>query len=158
MNGLYQTLIGQFAQRWLTTLPVPPQPLSADVQLAIRRQAVIGWLQTLLLVVTIIQVMFAGLLRALPPDVRAQLAFLHRIEWAAYVGILLITLQVTSGWSQRIVLTNRFSLLAWFLTKPRLVVGPNARRLQIVYLGVVGIMVAAVIWVRIRGFIVAPRQ
>src|SRR5579871_4882777 len=73
---------------------------------SVRRQAVIGWLQTVLLVVVFIQVIFAGMLRALPPDVRTTLSFLHRIEWGAYLGIILIVSQVAIGWSGGIVLTN----------------------------------------------------
>ena len=123
---------------------------------SVRRQAVIGWLQTVLLVVVFIQVIFAGMLRALPPDVRTTLSFLHRIEWGAYLGIILIVSQVAIGWSGGIVLTNRFYLLAWRFSPPKLIAGRAARALQIAYIGLAIVMVGAVIWVRIHGFIVTP--
>ncbi|MEP7287720.1 MAG: hypothetical protein ABI947_18355 [Chloroflexota bacterium] len=127
-------------------------------QQSVKQQAVIGWLQTLLLVIVFVQVIFAGLLRALPPDVRVSLAFLHRIEWAAYIGIVLIVAQVIVGWSSAVVLTNRFYLLAWRFSKPRVLTGQSARIVQGCYLLLALAMVAAIVWVRIHGFIVTPTR
>ncbi len=130
--------------------------LSSSDWRIIQRQAVIGWLQTVLLIIVIIQVIFAGMLRALPPDVRTSLAFLHRIEWGAYAGITLIAAQVIIGWSSQIVLTNRFYLLAWRFSTPKLVVGKQARALQLAYLALAIVMIGAIVWVRTHGFIVTP--
>jgi len=150
----------------IVTVPVERwylQPIADQVgslpdkqQRSVQLQAVVGWLQTILLIIVIVQSIFAGFLRALPPDLRASLSFLHRIEWGAYLGILLILAQVAVGWSSHIVLTNRYWLLAWRFSKPRLLSGNAARTAQIVYLFLALLMVAAIIWVRIHGFIVTP--
>jgi hypothetical protein len=159
MSSLYDALIGRFVRRWyLDPLAGQMEQLSPTQQQSLRRQAVIGWLQTVLLVIVVVQTIFAGLLRALPPDVRASLGFLHRIEWGAYVGIVLILLQDVVGWRERIVLTNRFRMLAWLLSRPRLLTGDSARRLQVVYLIVAILMIGAVLWVRANGFIVTPTR
>ena len=68
----------------------------------------------------------------------------------------LIAAQVAVGWTSRLVLTNRFYALAWRFGKPRLVGGPAARYLQIVYLLVIVLMGAAIVWVRLHGFIFQP--
>ncbi len=154
-SKLYTTFIGQPVARWYLH-SLDEQGLTAQQHTSIRRQAIIGWLQTLLLLVVLVQSLFAGLLRALPPDLRVTLSFLHRIEWGAYVGIVLIALQVAAGWAAQIVLTNRFYALAWRLSKPRIVVGAGARRAQIAYLLVIILMVIAIVWVRLNGFIVQP--
>jgi len=137
----------------------PSQNLpSASEWQVIRQQAVIGWLQSVLLAIVIVQVIFAGMLRALPPDIRSALAFLHRIEWGAYAGIILIAAQVAVGWSSQIVLTNRYYLLAWRFSSPKLIVGQRARFLQIAYLALAIVMIGAAVWVRLHGFIVTPTK
>jgi hypothetical protein len=159
MSSLYDALIGRFVRRWyLDPLAGQMEALSFTQQQSVRQQAVVGWLQTVLLAIVIVQTIFAGLLRALPPDVRASLGFLHRIEWGAYVGIVLILWQVAVGWNARIGLTNRFRMLAWLLSRPRLLTGDSARRAQVAYLIVVILMLGAVLWVRANGFIVTPTR
>jgi len=128
------------------------------IQLLEAQQSVIGWLQSVLLAIVIVQVIFAGMLRALPPDIRSALAFLHRIEWGAYAGIILIAAQVAVGWSSQIVLTNRYYLLAWRFSSPKLIVGQRARFLQIAYLALAIVMIGAAVWVRLHGFIVTPTK
>jgi hypothetical protein len=132
--------------------------LSIAQQRSVQRQAVIGWLQTILLLIVVAQSIFAGFLRALPPDLRTSLAFLHRIEWGTYLGILLIVVQIILGWSAQIVLTNRYWLMAWRFGKPRLLLNGAARIAQIAYLILALFMIGAVVWVQIHGFIVAPTR
>ena len=99
----------------------PYGPIELGVSFAaVQRQAVIGWLQTVLLVIVLLQVIFAGLLRALPPDLRTSLDFLHRIEWAVYLGIVLICAQVAVGWPSATVLTNRIGLAKYMLNSAAL--------------------------------------
>ncbi len=158
-NRLYRLLIGQPVKRWyLRSLSGDLPTLTPRQQLSIRRQSVIGWLQSVLLVVVVAQSLFAGLLRALPPETRNALAFLHRIEWAAYVAIALVVAQVITGWAEQIVLTNHFYLLAWRLGRPHIVSSGIARYLQVAYLIFAGLMVMAVLWVRAHGFLVRPVQ
>ncbi len=117
-------LVRQPVERWyLRPVADETDTLTSQQQLSIRRQAVIGWLQSLLLVVVLAQSLFAGLLRALPPETRNTLAFLHRIEWGAYLAIVLVVAQVMVGWTDQIVLTNRSYLLAWRFGKPRIAPG-----------------------------------
>jgi hypothetical protein len=113
-------------------------------------------LQTLLLFVVLIQVIFAGILRALPPDLRAYMSFLHRIEWGVYLGIVLIAVQIAAGWKAQVVLTNRFYALAWRLGDPRIVTGEAARYVQVAYLMLMLVLAGAVVWVQLHGFIVQP--
>jgi hypothetical protein len=141
---------------YLRLLDNQPADLTPQQRESIRRQAQIGRLQTLLLVIVLIQVIFAGLLRALPPDLRAALSFLHRIEWGVYTGIMLIATQVAAGWAARVVFTNRFYALAWRIGGPRLVIGRAARYLQIAYFVLLLLMVGAIMWVRLHGFIIQP--
>jgi hypothetical protein len=151
-GGLFAALIGGPVERsYLRHLDL--NALTDAERIAVRRQAVIGWLQTLLLVVVLIQTAFASVLRALPPDIRTSLAFLHRIEWAAYLGVLLIMAQVSAGWNSRIVLTNRYFLLAWRFSRPRLLRGQQTRLIQALYILIGTLLVGAIVWVRIRGFI-----
>jgi len=158
-SSLIDLLIWRPVARWYIR-PLQAQQLSENLRpselQSVRRQAVIGWLQTLLLIIVFVQVIFDGLLRVLPPDVRTTLSFLHRIEWGAYLGITLVVAQVAVGWSDRIVVTNRFYLLAWRFSPPKLVMGREARACQVAYIGLAVVMVAAVVWVRIHGFIVTP--
>src|SRR4051794_2980662 len=111
-SSVYTSLIGNPVERWYLR-PLQGDRLSPEKLRSVQRQAVIGWLQTLLLLIVVVQSLFAGMLRALPPDVRASLGFLHRIEWGVYLGVLLIVAQVAAGWREQIVLTNRLYLLAW---------------------------------------------
>ncbi len=131
---------------------MPPQ------QLSILRQSVIGWLQSMLLLVILAQSLFAGLLRALPPETRSALTFLHRIEWGATLAIVLVVAQVIAGWTDQIVLTNRFYLLAWRFGKLCIATGKPARYLQVSYLAFALLMLAAVVWVRAHGFLIQPAQ
>jgi hypothetical protein len=156
-KSIVYRLVNEPIERWyLQPIAAEVMLLTRDQQESVRRQALIGWLQTILLVVVIVQSFFAGFLRALPPDLRIALSFLHRIEWGAYFGILLILAQVLAGWSTQIVLTNRYRLLAWRFSKPRLLLGNAARVVQLAYLLLALLIVGAVIWVRIHGFVVAP--
>ncbi len=152
---VYRLVRGPIERWYLQPIATEVASLTSDQQESVRRQALIGWLQTILLVAVSVQSIFAGFLRALPPDLRTALSFLHRIEWGAYVGILLILAQVVAGWSTQIVLTNRHWLLAWRFSKPRLLMGNAARVAQFAYLLLALLIVSAVIWVRIHGFIVA---
>jgi hypothetical protein len=158
-NGLYRVLIGQPVERWYLRPVADDIPtLTPRQQLSIRRQSIIGWLQSVLLIVVVAQSLFAGLLRALPPGTRNALAFLHRIEWAAYLAIALVAAYVIAGWTEQIVLTNRFYLLAWRLGRPRIATAKTARYLQVGYLMFAVLMIAAVLWVRVHGFLVQPVQ
>jgi len=134
------------------------EPLTPAQQVSVQRQYVIGSLQTILLIIVVLQSIFAGFLRALPPDLRASLGFLHRIEWGAYVGIALVAAQIIVGWNSQTVLTNRFYLLAWRFGNMRIMTDKRARQLQVAYLLLIVLMVGAVIWVRINGFIVQPAR
>lgn len=156
MQHWYKTMIDYPVERWFLR-SLDGALLNSDEQRSLRHQAVIGWLQTILLIVVLIQVIFAGLLRALPPNLRATLGFLHRIEWGAYLGIGLILAQVAAGWSEKLVLTNRYGILAWRFSRPRLVRGQTARILQLLYVCLVFLITGAIIWVRIHGFIVQPQ-
>jgi hypothetical protein len=154
---VYQTLIGGPVARWyLRPLNTELIRLDAASRDSIRRQAVIGWLQTILLGIAIAQSLFAGVLRALPPDLRASFGFLHRIEWAAYLGIVLIAAQVIVAWKPNSLLTNRFYLLAYRLSRPKLLTGRSARFAQIAYLVLALLIAVAIAWVRAHGFIVQP--
>ena len=158
-HRLYQTLIGQPVERWyLRPITAQSSALTARQQLSVRRQSIVGWLQTVLLVVVVAQSLFAGLLRVLPPEARVALAFLHRIEWGAYLAIVLVALQVAAGWADQIVVCNRFYLLAWRFGKPHVVTGKAAHYAQIGYLVFAALMVVAVLWVRAHGFIVQPAR
>jgi hypothetical protein len=152
-----ETAIRQPVQR-LYLRQIEPQSaiLTAEQHTAVRRQAIIGWLQTLVLIVMLFQVIFAGLMRALPPDVRSSLAFLHRIEWGAYTLLVLIAAHIVVSVKSRIVLSNRFYLLAWRLGAPKLVTGSRARYLQLAYTGLMILIIVAILWVRVRGFLVQP--
>ena len=156
-NRIANRLVNYPVEHWYLQ-PIAEQiaGLSITQQKSVQRQAVIGWLQTILLIIVVAQSVFAGFLRVLPPDLRTSLSFLHRIEWGAYVGILLIVVQVAIGWSSQIVLTNRYGLLAWRFSKPHLLINRPARIGQIAYLALALIMIGAVVWVRIHGFIVTP--
>lgn len=132
------------------------QTLSHVQQVAIARQAAIGLLQTIILALMLAQVVFAGVLRALPPEARQSVAFLHRIEWGVYAQIALIAAQVAVGWAAGVVLTNRLYLLALRLGKMRTLTGNAARRAQILYALLALLLVAASLWVRARGFLVQP--
>jgi hypothetical protein len=154
-RSVLNSLLIQPAERWyLRPLAQQLPTLTPSQQQSVRRQAVIGVLQTALLLIVIVQVVFAGMLRALPPDLRASLGFMHRIEWGAYLGVILILAQVALSWHSGIVLTNRFYLLAWRFGKPRLVMGNTARIAQIGYLILATLIIGAIVWVRINGFIV----
>ena len=156
-SRLYRTLIGTPVKRWyLHSLSSELIKLDATQRLAVTRQAVIGWLQTVLLIAVIVQSLFAGVLAALPPDVRASLSFLHRIEWGAYLGMVLIAAQIGYGWTQKLTVTNRYYLLAYRLSKPRLLQGESARRAQIAYFVVILLLAGAILWVNAHGFIVNP--
>ncbi|HVO68931.1 MAG TPA: hypothetical protein VMT24_02730, partial [Aggregatilineaceae bacterium] len=145
------------ARRWyLRPLNTELIRLPAAQRVSIARQAVIGWLQTILLVIAIAQSLFAGALHLLPPELRPALSFLHRIEWAAYLGIVLIAAQIVAGWPEQIVVTNRFFLLAYRLSKPRLLFGASARHMLIVYGAIALLIAAAIVWVNAHGFIIQP--
>lgn len=154
---LYDRLIIRPVMRWYL-LPLGAQfdSLSEADQRAALDQAIIGWLQTLLLIVAVAQSLFAGALAALPPEVRSALGFLHRIEWAAYVGMLLIGVQAVRGFAYNLIVTNRFYALGWRFGKMRLVRGRRIRTLVLIYLLVIVFMAAAVIYVRLNGFIFRP--
>ncbi len=157
--SLVRRLIIQPAEHWyLHPLADSLSGLNASQRESLRRQSVIGLLQTILLVIVVVQSLFAGMLRALPPDLRAALSFLHRIEWDAYLAVVLVLAQVAVSWANATVLTNRLYLFAWRLGTPRIVTGTAARRLQILYLLVVLVMIAAILWVRANGFIVQPAR
>src|SRR5450432_2596404 len=107
-------LVNRMVDRWyIRPLGDELASLTVAQQRAVRRQAVVGWLQTVLLAIAIAQGLFAGVLHNLPPELKLTLSFLHRVEWAVYLGIVLIVAQVAIGWSSQIVLTNRYFLLAW---------------------------------------------
>jgi hypothetical protein len=153
--AVYERLIVQPVSRWYIRPMMALLPkLTPDERQAVQRQAVIGWLQTALLMIVLFQVIFAGLLRALPPDLRTALAFLHRIEWGAYLGIVLICAQIGVGWPSATVLTNRVGLLAWRFSVPQVVTGRRARLLQIAYAVLALILLGLALWVRAHGFIV----
>jgi hypothetical protein len=156
-SELSDILIRQPVERlYLRHVDAQANALTTEQHASMRQQAIIGWLQTLVLVVVVMQVIFAGLMRVLPPDVRSSLAFLHRIEWGAYLMLVLIAAQIATSAKAGIVLTNRFYLLAWRLSAPRLVVGNQARYLQLAYTGLIILIVIAILWVRARGFLVQP--
>ncbi len=141
---------------YLKPLSASLETMDANERRAVLDQAIIGWLQTILLIVVIVQVIFAGLLRLLPPDIRTTLGFLHRIEWAAYLAILLVGIQAARGYAYNLILTNRFYLLGWRFGKPRIVRGARIRTLIVAYGVVVMLMAAAILYVRVNGFIVRP--
>ncbi len=129
-------------------------------QQSITRQQFVGRLQTAVIAIMLLQIVFTGLLRLFPPDLRASLAFLHRIEWGVVALLILILVQFALGWGQRIVATNRlrvFAILAWV---PRCLVIERGRRARIILIGYAAIallLVAALLWVREHGFVVQPR-
>lgn len=154
---MYEALILRPVQAlYLKPLASHLEAMSESERRAVLDQAVIGWLQTLLLIVVIVQVVFAGLLRFLPPDVRESLSFLHRIEWAAYVGILLVGLQTARGYAYNLIVTNRFYALGWWLSKMRIVRGSRVNTLAAAYIVVIALMVGAILFVRVNGFLVRP--
>jgi hypothetical protein len=155
LNRLFAALIAEPVDRWyLRHLEL--HGLTAEQHQSVYRQAYVGWLQTLLLAIVLVQGVFAGLLRSLPPDLRASLSFLHRIEWAVYVAIVLIAAQVASGWTCQIVLTNRFYALAWRIGRPRLIAGTAAHAVHLGYLLLIFLLAGAIVWVRLHGFVVQP--
>jgi hypothetical protein len=157
MQGFLDSVIGRPIKRlYLDPLQAEFGALNAEQRQSVFRQALAGWFQTVLLIIMILQSVFAGVLRLLPPDVRDAIAFLHRIEWGVYLAIVLIMLQIQAGWHEKIVLTNHFYLLAWPFGKRRILLGPSARLAQIAYMLIILLLIAAIIWVRARGFLVAP--
>jgi hypothetical protein len=157
LQTLYDRLILRPVTRWYL-IPLGSQFSSFNEfdQHLVLDQAIIGWLQTVLLVVTIAQTLFVGVLVALPPDLRAALSFLHRIEWAAYVGILLVGLQAVRGFAYNLILTNRFYVLGWRFGRMQIVRGRRVRTLVIIYMVIIGFMAVAVFEVRLNGFIFRP--
>ncbi len=154
---MVETLILRLVQRWyLEPLTAQLALLNEAEQRAALHQAVISWLQTVLLILVIVQILFAGLLRLLPPELRATLGFLHRIEWANYVGILLVGAQTIHGYTANLIITNRFYLLGWRLGRMQIVRGSRARLLMIAYAILIGLLIAAILFVRTNGFIVQP--
>ena len=157
LQRLYDRLILRPVTRWyLIPLGTQFQSLPEVDQRAVLDQAIIGWLQTLLLIVTVAQSLFAGVLAALPPDIRSALGFLHRIEWAVYVGMLLIGVQAVRGFAYNLIVTNRFYALGWRFGKMQIVRGSRLRTLVFIYLLAIVFMAAAVIYVRLNGFIFRP--
>jgi hypothetical protein len=156
---LYDRLIMRPVQRFYLN-PIADQiaNLSESEQRAVLDQAVIGWLQTILLVVAIIQALFAGVLAALPQELRAALGFLHRIEWAVYAGMLLVGAQAARGYAYHLILTNRFYALGWRFSKMRIVRDRRVRTLTSVYAIVIILMAIAVLYVRANGFIFQATQ
>ncbi|GAB4554466.1 MAG: hypothetical protein OHK0023_24610 [Anaerolineae bacterium] len=116
----------------------------------------IGILQTIIVVMILIQIIFAGVLRLFPPEVRKQVAFLHRVEWAVYSLIVLIAAHIAISVQSRQVVTNRAFLLGLRLGKERIVTGRAARLVQIAFAIVVIMLIVASLWVRARGFLVQP--
>jgi len=144
-------------RRWyLKPLGVAFDDLDAPSQRAVIDQAVIGWLQTVLLIVAIGQALFAGVLAVLPPDLKAALGFLHRIEWAVYVAMLLVGAQAVRGYTFNLILTNRLYALGWRFGKMQIVRGARVRTLSIAYTVFIVLMAVAVIYVRLNGFLVRP--
>ena len=157
LQKLYDQLILRPVKRWyLMPLGEQFKSLNELDQHLVLDQAIIGWLQTVLLVVVFLQTIFAGLMAALPPNVRAGLDFLHRIEWAAYVGMLLVGLQAVRGYAYNLILTNRFYALGWRFGQMKVVRGRRVRTLVIIYMLVIGLMAVAVVEVRLNGFIFRP--
>ena len=154
---LYIALILRPVQRWyLVPLKSEMSELNEQRQRAVIDQAVIGWLQTVLLIIAVLQSLFAGVLAILPPDLRATLGFLHRIEWAVYTGMLLVGLQAARGYAYDLIVTNRFFALGWRLGRMQIVRGNRVRWLALLYAGVIVAMAGAALYVRANGFIVRP--
>jgi len=134
--------------------------MSAPESRTVAFQYTVGKLQTAVIGIVLLQIIFGGLLRLLPPDLRTSLAFLHRIEWGVVALLILILVQFGLGWGPSIVATNRlraFAVLAWV---PRFAVierGSRARVLLSGYAAVALLLVAALLWVREHGFVVQPR-
>lgn len=157
LQTLYEALIMRPVRRWyLKPLGAAFDNLDTLTQRAVIDQAVIGWLQTLLLIVTVAQALFAGVLAALPPDLRAALGFLHRIEWAVYVAMLLVGAQAVRGYTFNLIVTNRFNALGWRFGAMQIVRGKRVRLLAIVYGVVILLLAAALIFVHMNGFLVRP--
>jgi len=156
---LYDRLIMRPVKRYyLNPLADQLAQLSEAEQQAVLDQAVIGWLQTVLLIVAVLQALFAGVLAALPPDLRASLGFLHRIEWAAYAGMLLVGAQAARGYAYHLIVTNRFYALGWRFSRMRIVRDQRVRILTVAYLIVIVVMAIAVLYVRVNGFIFQATQ
>jgi len=157
IQSLYEKLILTPVERWyLSSLTGQLASMSEADRRAVLDQAAIGWMQTVLLIIAVAQGLFAGVLSILPPDLRAAFGWLHRIEWAAYVGILLVAAQAIRGSAYNLILTNRFSLLGWRLSEMHIVRGRRGRVLTLVYFGVIVLMILAILYVRVNGFIVRP--
>lgn len=157
LQTLYDRLILRPVNRWyLVPLGAQFKSLNEVDQHLVLDQAIIGWLQTVLLIITFVQILFAGVLAVLPSDVRTALGFLHRIEWAAYAGILLVGLQAVRGFAYNLILTNRFYALGWRFGRMQIVRGRRVRTLVIIYMLFIGLMAVAVIDVRLNGFIFRP--
>ena len=157
VQNIYEALIMRPVRRWyLKPLGTAFDNLDAPSQRAVIDQAVIGWLQTVLLIVAVCQALFAGILAALPPDLRAALGFLHRIEWAVYVAMLLVGAQAVRGYTFNLIVTNRVYALGWRFGKMKIVRGAPVRTLAIAYAVVIMLLAVAVFYVRMNGFIVRP--
>jgi hypothetical protein len=140
-------------------IPSRPDAPSADVRRPERALITIAKAETGVLLLMLAQIIFAGLLRLLPPDVRAALAFLHRIEWGIYVTIALIAATIGYGWPTGVLVTNRLYLLGWFAWLPRaqrIIRGRPARTVLLCYGLVACALVGALLYVRANGFIVQP--
>ena len=156
LNRLYDRLI----LRPVSAIYLPNSSQLATLDVAERQavldQAIIGCVQTLLLIVAVAQALFAGVLAALPPDLRAALAFLHRVKWAVYAGMLLVGAQAARGYAYHLILTNRFNALGWRFGRMKIVRGSQVRTLTIVYLIIIVLMAIALLYVRANGFLVQP--
>jgi len=157
LSRVYDRLILRPIQRYYL-YPIADQiaALNDADRRAVLDQAVIGWLQTLVLIVAVVQSLFAGVLAALPPDLRAALGFLHRIEWAAYAGMLLIGVQAARGYAYHLLLTNRWYVLGWRVSRMQIVRGSRVRTLTIIYLIAIVLIAIAILYVRLNGFIFQP--
>lgn len=116
----------------------------------------IGMLQTIVVAIMLLQVVFAGVLRLFPPEIRGHVAFLHRVEWAVYALIVLIAAHVAFSVQAQQLVTNRAFLLGLRLGKERIVTGRIAHLTQIAFAILVVMLIIASLWVRARGFLVQP--
>lgn len=151
-------MFSKFITNRLAQLREQLATLSVEQQQAVIRQALLGFVQTVVLLIMILQIVFTGLLRLFPPELRASLSFLHRIEWAVYVGMVSILMQSILARRTQALFTNHFYLFGWYLGKPRLITGEKIQPVVITYIVFVLIMVAVVWWVRVNGFIVQPTR
>ena len=157
IQSIYEALIMRPVRRWyLKPLGTAFDDLDTPRQRAVIDQAVIGWLQTVLLVVAVCQSLFAGVLAVLPPDLRTALGFLHRIEWAVYIAMVLVGAQAVRGYTFNLIVTNRVYALGWRFGKMQIVRDTRVRMLAIAYGVLILLMAIAVIYVRMNGFIVRP--